>query len=365
MISTACIITSNYLPKIGGIETQTNILAKAFIRKGVATHIITESFGHHEDDQMMNSVTRIRGHHYPFFIDFSVMMLTLLRFLRQKNVDLIICRSITKITIIPLILKSCNLIRTDVVIFVDTYEELDYIENLPYPGKMLIKFLLNGKSILIAPSSGVREKLIQLKYREGNIALIPNGIEVIELKLNNQELIVLNSFAFLGTLNSNKGITEVVNVFLTLCPLYPSLLLYVAGDGLLRSELSKKVKSHGLDNQIIFEGSILTASDRNLFLQNKNYFIFASKRETFGLSVFEAASLGLTIFTRPVADIPRYLSECAYFFETESDLKDLVLLALEKNLPLKNNERRFIKSLDIDNIAKILLNKDFFSSQAL
>lgn len=361
MNSKIYIITSNYLPKIGGIETQTNILAKSFVRKGIDTNIITESRGYHEDDQIMNSVTRIRSYPYSFFINFIIMLFTLMRVLKQKDIDLIICRSVTKITIIPLILKLFNLFKTDVVIFVDTYEELEYIEKIPYPGKIIIKFLLNKKGILIAPSSGVKEKLIELEYLEDRIALIPNGIEVLEIETPNQDRMISNSFAFLGTLNANKGISEVVNVFLTLCPLYPNLFLHIAGDGILRSELTKRVESHGLENQIIFVGSIISASSRNLFLQNKSYFIFASKRETFGLSVFEAAYQGLSVFARPVADIPRYLSDCAYFFETENDLKNLVTLALEKNLPPKRNDRSFIKSLDIDNITKILLDKEFLS----
>jgi glycosyltransferase involved in cell wall biosynthesis len=358
VISKILIVSSNYFPKIGGIETQINILAKAFIRKNVETHIVTETQGFHEEDQMMASVKRIKSYKHLDLVNIFIMVLTFLRLLRHRTPDLIICRSVTKITIITAFFAVINLIKVKVLMFIDTYEELDFIDNLPFLKRKVIKSLLN-KCILVAPSSGIETELLKRKYIEDKIFVIPNGLDFLETRPANQEIINQNSFAFLGTLNTNKGIKEVVNVFLNLCPRHANLFLYIAGEGPLKSELTNLVKGYGLENQIIFVGPILSSSDRNLFLSSKKNFIFASKRESFGLAAFEARFQGLTLLTRKVADIPKYFSKSAYFFDTEEDLKTLVTLSLEGKLTPKGSVSEYIECLDIDNISKNLLDNSF------
>jgi glycosyltransferase involved in cell wall biosynthesis len=325
------LITSNYLPKIGGIETQVNILAKCFTRRGVSVNIITETPNCHEDDGLFTSVTRLQTNQKSLLLSTILTFLSLLKNFRNRSINFIVARSITKITLIPLLIKKLNFINTDIYMFVDTYEELDYIEKLPFISKSIIKSLLKSECIMIAPSSSVKKRLLQLHYNEDKVQLIPNGIELSD-NTSKSSLRNPNTFAFLGTLNLNKGINDVVNIFLEICPKFPNLTLHIAGDGPLKSKLIQRVEMYGLSSQILFVGSLLTATDKFLFLQDKQYFIFSSKIETFGLSVYEAASQGLTIFTRPIADIPKYLSDCAYFFESKNDLKNLVTLAAEKEL---------------------------------
>jgi glycosyltransferase involved in cell wall biosynthesis len=99
-------------------------------------------------------------------------------------------------------------------------------------------------------------------------------------------------FGFLGSVRSDKGCNELVKAFILACQdKYNNDILLIVGDHDYAYELDKEVL-HALKNnpRIICVGP---TKDIRPFLAITNCFVFPSYREGFGMSIIEAAALGV------------------------------------------------------------------------
>lgn len=96
-------------------------------------------------------------------------------------------------------------------------------------------------------------------------------------------------FAFLGRLNEDKGVYELITAFQKLNSRYSNTKLLLIGPD--EQSIQSSIEN-SLNNQIIFIGHTANPAD---YLQMADVFCMPSHREGFGTSVIEASILGLPV----------------------------------------------------------------------
>lgn len=190
-----------------------------------------------------------------------------------------------------------------------------YIHGLRYQGAtgFKMKILKNMERLscffatnIFVVSRGVKTTLIADNITKKEVSLIGNGsvngINVDFFSPNNKAVPNLKQqynlksenfvFGFVGRLVKDKGITELVQAFLKVNAKYPKTKLLIIGDfdaGL--NPIDTKVK-----NEIYTNLNILNVGFQNdirPFLKMMDVFVFPSYREGFGVSLMEAAAMGI------------------------------------------------------------------------
>ena len=155
-------------------------------------------------------------------------------------------------------------------------------------------------------SKGVKQTLIADKITKKQMAIIGNGsvngIDVEYFSSNNSAVPDFKQaynlepdnfiFGFVGRLVKDKGINELVQAFLKVNANYPKTKLLVVGDfdtGI--NPIDSKVKDEIYANINIL--NVGFQQDIRPFLKMMHVFVFPSYREGFGVSLMEAAAMGV------------------------------------------------------------------------
>lgn len=110
-----------------------------------------------------------------------------------------------------------------------------------------------------------------------------------------------------GRLSSEKGFLDLIDVFEQVNSKNPDWNLHIAGDGVQKDEIIKKIQEKHLENNITVE--FKSEKDlRELFLQSSIY-IMTSFHESFGLVLIEAESFGIPLLAFDSAKGPQEIIE--------------------------------------------------------
>lgn len=101
-----------------------------------------------------------------------------------------------------------------------------------------------------------------------------------------------------------KGIGELIEAFTKIADQFPSLHLYLVGDGPDRDEFVAEVRENQFRDRIHFEGF---QTDPQRYMLATDIFVLASHRESFGLVLTEAREAGCAIVASDVDGIPEAL----------------------------------------------------------
>lgn len=142
--------------------------------------------------------------------------------------------------------------------------------------------LLRFVDLVICPSAAVKSFLEKISHNETEIVIVPNGIEIPNL---NSSLPQPGLFGFIGSLNENKGIMNLVEAMPKIIKTNSEARLQIIGSGELMNEIREKT-SGDASIQII-------ESVDNIYrhLINWNFIVVPSYSESFGQVVLDAASL--------------------------------------------------------------------------
>lgn len=134
-----------------------------------------------------------------------------------------------------------------------------------------------------------------------NIIPMPNIKDKIKFKENKI------NFLFLGALNNNKGIYDLLEVmFQNKDYLKDKINLYIGGNG-EEKKVIDYIKNNGLNEFVHFEGWVSGSSKENL-LNKSQVFILPSYKEGLPISILEAMSYGEAIISTRVGGIPEIVS---------------------------------------------------------
>ncbi|MEG2275978.1 MAG: glycosyltransferase [Clostridia bacterium] len=120
-------------------------------------------------------------------------------------------------------------------------------------------------------------------------AYIPHCIDCLPEKisdLTNKQIISV------GRLSAEKGYLDLIDVFNLVQNKYPDWNLKIAGDGLEKEKIQKKIKEYSLEKSVELLGFV-TGNDLVNVEKQSSIYLMCSFEESFGIVLIEAESYGL------------------------------------------------------------------------
>ena len=220
------------------------------------------------------------------------------------------------------ILKSFTAITTTWIVSIhgkyDTYLEgnifFDQIRKLSMP--LLVK-IWNSSNQIICISQEVKKWLTTYKIKS-NISVISYWISKSKL-VNLEETKESINIGFMGRVNKNKGVEDLLDVFEDLSE--DRYHLFIAGSG-KEAYLKKLNERYELKN-VNFLGYV---SKKEKFFSNIDIFVFPSYSEGLGLALLESMSYSKICISRNVAPMNSILNQdSGYLFHNNEELKSIIL----------------------------------------
>ena len=203
--------------------------------------------------------------------------------------------------------------------YLDGSKVIDIFRKL---GIRILSRLWSKADSIIVISESIKEWMILL-----NKNLSP---EVIPYGINVQKKIKYGSsdeprIGFLGRLNPNKGIEDLINVFMSIKnknnPTSTNSKLLIGGVG--SDSYERKLKHLANNEDVDFLGYV---SDREEFFNSINLFVFTSYSEGLGLALLEAMSYGLICIARDIDPMNKIIinKENGFLFSDNKDLENII-----------------------------------------
>ena len=175
----------------------------------------------------------------------------------------------------------------------------------------LARWLLRPHSRFAAVSQAVRADLIAHHIPADKIAVIPNAIDVENLRnaqlsrsVARAQLSIAADACVIGTigrLKPIKGHRYLIEAFAEIHRQHPDCELLIIGGGELEATLQTQITAVGIATSARITGAIPNAA---LLLPAFDYFVLPSLLEGFGLAVLEAVASGLPIIATRVGGVP-------------------------------------------------------------
>lgn len=177
---------------------------------------------------------------------------------------------------------------------------------LPFFAKQYTRWFCGLSDAVIAPSEKIKKMLSEYGVKK-KIYVLPTGVpanlfkrtavsrkRAAELRAKwgvaPDERILLS----FGRVGKEKNLDFLVSAYIEGKKLYPKLKLVIAGDGPYASELKKWARETEGARDIIFTG-FAPNEDKHAYYQAADIFVFASKTDTQGIVILEAAASGKPI----------------------------------------------------------------------
>ncbi|MBI5740383.1 MAG: glycosyltransferase family 4 protein [Nitrospirae bacterium] len=104
-----------------------------------------------------------------------------------------------------------------------------------------------------------------------------------------------------GSLAGGKGHDFLLRSFAKFAKLRPDVVLFLAGEGLLREELVRQTINLGIRDRVIFTGYLADAKD---FIAGLDLLVLPSQTEAFGRVLLEAMAAGTPVAATDVGGVP-------------------------------------------------------------
>ena len=195
---------------------------------------------------------------------------------------------------------------------VSTHGELDewclkhkMIRKMLYSTFIQKHILKNSEFIQVATRM---EKISLEQYLDNdvrNVVIIPNGVDLRELKSLPMKNVFRNKYSglsnkkiilFLSRIHPKKGIDILIKSFAKLDKIYENLALVIAGpdDPSYKAQILKVIDSLGLRQKIFFPG-MLKGEEKLAAYNDAEVFVLPSYAENFGIVVVEAMAIGTPV----------------------------------------------------------------------
>lgn len=229
--------------------------------------------------------------------------------------------------------------------------------------------LLKCKRIITISEFSKQRIVKKLKFDESKIWLIYCGVDekflnYIDSEKDNNRIrekyrLPEKYLLSLSTLEPRKNIGLLIDVYTQLVMNESfDIPLVLAGrkgwkmDDVL-SSIGEKVR-----NKILFT-DFIDDEDLPIVYGNASLFIFPSLYEGFGMPPLEALACGTKVLSSDASSLPEVLGDSAIYFvsENKEDLKEKILIALDKQNSKKETDVMQINKFAWNNAAKVLMEK--------
>src|SRR3954453_19372685 len=298
----ALIVTPKYLPFLGGMERECALLAAELRRRGYEVVIVTEQLG--LGTPLLEETGGVRVHRVPSSPQRSLrvqlavaarMALLVLRYRRGAPFGIV--RTATLPALLVGLLKKLRLVTFPTLVTAETGGVADDVVALAErplfgvsPALVSAHDRLNG--ICQANVNHLRE----YGFPGDKITFIPNGIDTSAWGSTSPPDRI-RRFLFLGRLDPEKGIFELLDAFRQVRERHPDATLTVAGEGPADERLRREA-----GEGIAFAGRIPYEELGRVFDEH-DCMVLPSYSEGMPLSVLEAAAHHRAMIITDVGDI--------------------------------------------------------------
>ncbi len=175
-----------------------------------------------------------------------------------------------------------------------------------FPNKNLLnKFILGlviKNSDKICSTSFAMKKIIEDEYKRFDVELISFGIDLELFKpVDNKKNFTVGT---VKSIESHNGIDCLIDAAkLVIFNYKKDINFLIVGDGLLKKEMQQKAKDLDLHDRIKFVGFVQHPNVIKYF-NDLSVFVAVSERESFGVSVLEAAACEIPSITSNIGGLP-------------------------------------------------------------
>ena len=178
------------------------------------------------------------------------------------------------------------------------------IYHFPYKNiinKFLIKIVIRYSDIICSTSIAMK-KIIEKEYGRMDVKIIPFGIDTTLFRPSSR----VENFFTVGTIKSieaHNGIDCLLEAArLIVHDHKKNINFLIVGKGSLSSQMKKKVSEFNLTDHVNFTGYI-NPEEVQKYYKKLSVFIAVSTRESFGVSVLEAAACGIPSITSNIGGL--------------------------------------------------------------
>jgi len=298
----ALIVTPQYLPLLGGMERECALLAGELLRRGYEPVIVTEQLG--MDVPLLESAGGVTIHRVPsspersLRVQLSVafrMARLVLRYRRRAAFGIV--RTTTLPAVLVGLLKKLRLVRFPTLVTAETGGVADDVVALAErPLFGVSRALVSAHDRLNGICQANVDHLREYGFPEDKITFIPNGIDTTAWERSEPPAQV-RRFLFLGRLDPEKGLFELLSSFAAVRAEHPDVTLTIAGEGDALAAL-RAAAGPGVS----FEGRVPYEELGALF-ERHDCMVLPSYSEGMPLSVLEAAAHRRAMIITDVGDI--------------------------------------------------------------
>ena len=305
-------IAPQFFPLIGGYETAAIRLSSALITNGNKVQVVTERrYKQWKQDEIIDSVPVHRlfsiykkGIHQ---ISFNLSLFFFVLIYGWKF-DLFHVHKYGESSAVIAFLGK--LMRKPVLLKTTSTGSMGIAKS---SDKSLFKTIINKSFFLIdafiATSVTASEEIKALGISSQKVLVIPNGIDENvfrplslsekqsvrgELQINNDSFVCI----YCGRLSEAKNPLGLINAWKTVAKEISSAQLLIVGDGELMNDTVALVRTHNLEDTVVFAGMQKFPVD---FYQSADLFVLPSHREGLSNALLEALSCGLPVVSTQVS----------------------------------------------------------------
>ncbi len=346
------IFSDTFLPQTNGVANVVYHSAKNLAERGHQVWVFTVSgdYKKNNDDEKITIVILpsigagvYQGERFTLPIGLA------LNRLRKFNPDVI--HSHTPLSVGWEAILGAKLLRTGLVGTHHTFYD-HYLKHLKadydWAKKLSWKYTLayyNCCDLILSPSQSLADAL-QEKGIKKPIEVLKNSIRTdffvpvkdlaTKTRLKKEFGINSKSLVYMGRISYEKSIDQLIRAFALASSKNPQIELVIIGDGPERKSLESLTKNLGVEDKIIFTGT-LRGEELVRGLQANDIFITASKTENMPLSVLEAMSAGLPIIAVSEKGLKEIVNNKINGFlvpadDTEAMAKKIIELISDDNL---------------------------------
>lgn len=173
--------------------------------------------------------------------------------------------------------------------------------------KLAVRLLYDRADTLVAVSEGVRSDLVRHFHVEKPIKVIYNGVAAVRTKKKKERAgyRILSA----GRLVPQKDYATLIHAFAQVHKAIPRATLTIAGDGVMKDDLTALAREMHLQNNVIFQG---WKNDIH-YVQNADVFVLSSFHEGLPYVLLEAMAAGLPVVSTDTPYGPREILQAGTF----------------------------------------------------
>lgn len=289
-------VLSYFYPFRGGAENQALLLSEHLMQKGLDVSVLTRSFAGIPAFEHIRTVSVYRAIHtvnaptlFSLWYFFSCIFFMIVK---RNRYDILHCHIVqgfhsAAAVIVGRVFKKKVMIKIASTGVTSDFNHLRRVLG----GNYILRFLKKTDT-LIATSTQAAIEARREGFLDGQIAIIPNGVDIRRFKPSNRYAHARSRIVCVGRLISGKGVDILIDAFAQLQREGICRQLDVIGSGPECDALSEKAAKLGCVGEVVFHGEVSKVED---CLDNTCVFVQPSRSEGMSNVILEAMSCGLPV----------------------------------------------------------------------